>query len=259
MRNKTQKTVIGLVTTWLALFGVLPILLLIGTSFLQQDPEHFFRLAFSLDSYRQLADPAYLAVMLRSLKLAVVTTLLCLAAGYPFAWYTARLGKKYRTLVLVLLMIPFWTNSLVRTYAIRMLLGTQGILNKLLLAAGLIDSPLHLLYTDLAVILGLFYLMLPFMILPLYANLEKLDFRLVEAGRDLGAGFLQISRKSSGRSASPGSLPAASWFSFRPWASSTSPPSLAGHASSWSATLSSSSFSTPATGRSDQRPVLPSS
>jgi spermidine/putrescine transport system permease protein len=89
-------------------------------------------------------------------------------------------------------MIPFWTNSLVRTYAIRMVLGTQGLLNKALLATGIIDTPLRLLYTDTAVVLGLLYLMLPFMILPLYANLEKLDYRLVEAGRDLGAGFVQI-------------------------------------------------------------------
>ena len=92
-------------------------------------------------------------------------------------------------------MIPFWTNSLVRTYAIRMVLGTHGLLNKLLLATGLIDSPLRLLYTDTAVLLGLFYLMLPFMILPLYANLEKLDYRLVEAAHDLGAGPLQIFRR----------------------------------------------------------------
>ena len=92
-------------------------------------------------------------------------------------------------------MIPFWTNSLVRTYAIRTVLGTHGLLNTLLLATGVIHTPLKLLYTDTAVILGLFYLMLPFMILPLYANLEKLDYRLVEAARDLGASPLQIFRR----------------------------------------------------------------
>ncbi len=195
MKSRTRQLVIGLVSTWLTLFGVLPILLLVTTSFLGQDPIEFFRLGFSFDSYRQLADTVYLDVMLRSVKLAALTTFFCLAIGYPFAWLTVRLHKNSRTVVLILLMIPFWTNSLVRTYAIRMVLGTQGLVNTLLMKTGLIDSPIRLLYTDTAVILGLFYLMLPFMILPLYANLEKLDFRLVEAARDLGANFRQIFQK----------------------------------------------------------------
>lgn len=195
MKSKTQKLVIGLVSSWLILFGVLPLLLLVGASFLAQDPLDFFRLEFSLDAYRQLVDPAYLEVMLRSVKLAAITTILCLAVGYPFAWMTARLSRSSRIAVLILLMIPFWTNSLVRTYAIRLVLGTQGLLNTFLMSTGLIESPIRLLYTDTAVILGLFYLMLPFMILPLYATLEKLDYRLVEAARDLGAGFPQILRK----------------------------------------------------------------
>ncbi len=195
MKNKTQRAIIALVGSWLVLFGMLPLFLLLAASFLTQDQQHFFRPTLTLASYRQLLDPVYLEVMLHSGQLAVITTFLCLLVGYPFAWFTARLKVRYRTMVLVLLMIPFWTNSLVRTYAIRMLLGTQGLLNKMLLATGIIDSPLHLLYTDLAVVLGLFYLMLPFMILPLYANLEKLDYRLIEAARDLGAGFPQIFRK----------------------------------------------------------------
>lgn len=195
MKSRTRQLVIGLVSSWLILFGVLPILLLVGTSFLAQDPIEFFRLGISLDAYRQLADPAYFEVILRSVKLAAFTTFFCLVIGYPFAWLTARLSKNSRTVVLILLMIPFWTNSLVRTYAIRMVLGTQGLLNTLLMKIGLIDGPIRLLYTDTAVILGLVYLMLPFMILPLYANLEKLDYRLVEAARDLGASYLQIFRK----------------------------------------------------------------
>jgi spermidine/putrescine transport system permease protein len=192
IRGSTQLLVIGLVSSWLVLFGVVPLLLLVATSFLAQDPVEFFRVAPSLESYRQLLDPNYLAVIWRSVGFALTTTVLCLLLGYPFAWYTARLSRSSRILVLILLMIPFWTNSLVRTYAIRMVLGTQGLLNKALLATGIIDTPLRLLYTDTAVVLGLLYLMLPFMILPLYANLEKLDYRLVEAGRDLGAGFVQI-------------------------------------------------------------------
>jgi len=192
----TRTAVTGLISGWLLVFGVVPILMLLTASFLSQDTTGFFRLPLALDSYRQLfLDPGYLEVMLRSGKLAAVTTLCCLAAGYPFAWFTVRFPSRHRLVVLILLMIPFWTNSLVRTYAIRMVLGTNGLLNKLLLAAGLIETPVKLLYTDTAVILGLFYLMLPFMILPLYANLEKLDYRLVEAARDLGAGPLQIFRR----------------------------------------------------------------
>ena len=193
---RTETAVIGLISGWLLLFGVVPILLLVTSSFLTQDAAGFFRLSFSLASYRQLfLDPGYLEVMLRSTKLAALTTLCCLLAGYPFAWFTARLKKHQRVVILILLMIPFWTNSLVRTYAIRMVLGTKGLLNTVLLGTGIIDAPLKLLYTDTAVILGLFYLMLPFMILPLYSNLEKLDYRLVEAARDLGAGTVQIFRK----------------------------------------------------------------
>ena len=193
---KTKTAVIGLISGWLLVFGVVPILMLLTASFLSQDTTGFFRLPFSLISYRQLfLDPGYLEILMRSVKLAAVTTLCCLAVGYPFSWFTVRLTGRYRLVILILLMIPFWTNSLVRTYAIRMVLGTNGLLNKSLLALGLIDSPLRLLYTDTAVVLGLFYLMLPFMILPLYANLEKLDFRLVEAARDLGAGVVQTFRQ----------------------------------------------------------------
>jgi spermidine/putrescine transport system permease protein len=194
MRTKTS--VIGLICGWLLLFGIVPILMLLTSSFLSQDATGFYRFPFSLTSYRQLfLDPGYLEVMLRSVKLAVLTTLCCLAAGYPFSWFTVRIPKRQRLVILILLMIPFWTNSLVRTYAIRTVLGTHGLLNTLLLATGVIHTPLKLLYTDTAVILGLFYLMLPFMILPLYANLEKLDYRLVEAARDLGASPLQIFRR----------------------------------------------------------------
>lgn len=195
MKIRTKTLVIGLVSGWLLVFGIVPILLLVTTSFLTQDAVGFFKFSLSLESYRQLLDPGYLDVMLRSLKLASITTLCCLIAGYPFAWFTARLPKKHRIGILILLMIPFWTNSLVRTYAIRMVLGTKGLLNTTLLALGIIDTPLRLLYTDSAVILGFTYLMLPFMILPLYSNLEKLDYRLIEAARDLGAGIVQIFRK----------------------------------------------------------------
>lgn len=194
--SKTRFSIIVLISGWFILFGVIPLLLLVITSFLTMDPANLVRFSFSLKAYSQLLiDPSYMIIFIRSVKLALTTTLLCLALGYPFAWYTARMTPKWRTSVLVLLMIPFWTNSLVRTYAMRMVLGTQGILNKALLSLGFIHTPLKIMYTDYAVVAGLFYLMLPFMVLPLYATIEKLDFQLVEASRDLGAGAVNAFTK----------------------------------------------------------------
>jgi len=189
INSKTRFSIILFISGWFILFGVIPLLLLVITSFLTVDPANLVRLSFSLKAYSQLLiDPSYIIIFIRSLKLALTTTLLCLGLGYPFAWYTARMPPKWRTSVLVLLMIPFWTNSLVRTYAMRMVLGTQGILNKALLSLGLIHTPLKIMYTDYAVVAGLFYLMLPFMVLPLYSTIEKLNYQLVEAARDLGSG-----------------------------------------------------------------------
>jgi spermidine/putrescine transport system permease protein len=188
MKNRTQLASICLMSGWLLLFGGFPLLLLLFTSFLKQHPEKFFELSLSVESYAQLINPDYLLVFLRSTLLAGITTFVCLIVGYPFAWLTCRMPSRYRLLILIMIMIPFWTNSLIRTYAVRIIIGAKGIVNKLLLASGIIESPIRLMYTDTAVLLGLVYLMLPFMILPLYANIEKLDYRLVEASRDLGAG-----------------------------------------------------------------------
>ena len=188
MRSKTRNAIITLISLWVIVFGGVPLLLLLITSFLKQHPDDFLSLSFSLKSYYQLLDPVYGEVMLRSVRQAGLTTLLCLIVGYPFAWITCRLQYRYRLAVLILMMIPFLTNSLIRTYAVRILLGTNGLINRSLLFIGLIDSPIKIMYTDLAVTLGLVYLMLPFMVLPLYANLEKFDYQLVEVSRDLGAG-----------------------------------------------------------------------
>jgi spermidine/putrescine transport system permease protein len=125
-----------------------------------------------------------------SLGMALIATLLCLIVGYPFAYLLSRLRAAWRPVLLTLVVIPFWTNSLVRTYAVRSLLAAKGPLNNALLALGLIDEPVRLLYTGPAVTVGLVYVLLPFMILPLYSSFEKLDRRLIEAAADLGAGRL---------------------------------------------------------------------
>jgi spermidine/putrescine transport system permease protein len=121
------------------------------------------------------------------LRLSGVVTCICLVTAYPFAAILARTRRPLRNTLLLLVVIPFWTNSLVRTYAITAMLNSSGIVNSLLLSVGLIDAPLAMMYTPGAVVLGLTYTLLPFMILPLYAALERLDRRYLEAARDLGA------------------------------------------------------------------------
>ena len=186
---------VGVLWFWLIAFALLPNLLVVIASVLERGSDEFVAFAFTLDSYRRLLDPLYLGVLLDSLWLAGVTTVLCLLLGYPFAYLLTRMSARWRPALLLLVIIPFWTSSLVRTYAIVILLQTSGWLNQILLGLGLITEPLELLYTEPAVIAGMLYTLLPFMILPLYAVLEKLDRRLIEAARDLGAGRLTIFRR----------------------------------------------------------------
>ncbi|MCZ6914823.1 MAG: ABC transporter permease subunit, partial [Rickettsia endosymbiont of Ixodes persulcatus] len=117
---------------------------------------------------------------------------ICLCLGYPFAYILARLKSKYKSLLLFLVIIPFWTSSLIRTYAIISILKAKGLLNTILLSLGIIHQPLSILYTGTAVMIGLVYSLLPFMILPLYANIEKLDIQFIDAARDLGANTVII-------------------------------------------------------------------
>jgi spermidine/putrescine transport system permease protein len=172
---------------WLGVFVLLPNLLVLAGSFLRRDESGFVALAWNLDNYTRLADPLYLHVFGHSVLLAALATAICLLLGYPFAYLLARLRPGLRPLLLVLAVVPLWTNSLLRTYAIRSLLAAKGVVNNGLLALGLVDEPIRLLYTDLAVMLGMVYVLLPFMILPLYSAIEKLDWRLVDAAADLGA------------------------------------------------------------------------
>lgn len=172
---------------WLLIFVLAPNLLVILTSLLKRNETGWVELSFSLHNYGRLLEPVYLRVFSLSFGLAFFTTLLCLFIGYPFALICARLNPAIRPILLTLVIIPFWTNSLIRTYAIRSLLAAKGIVNNGLLTLGFIDEPIRMLYTHNSVILGMVYVLLPFMILPLYISLEKLDWRLVEAAADLGA------------------------------------------------------------------------
>lgn len=185
-----RAAVLVLVWGWLLFLVLAPNLLVVGASVMTRDPGSFLSLPLNLDAYRQLMDPLYLDVFLHSLYMAAVTTLACLLIGYPFAWALSKVEKRRQLLLIFFLIVPFWTNSLVRTYALKLILATNGLINSALLSLGWIDEPVRMLYTEGAVIIGLVYLLLPFMILPLYSVFDDLREELVMASHDLGAGRL---------------------------------------------------------------------
>ena len=186
-----QNAIIALITGWLVIFVMIPNIMIIGTSFLTRDEANLIEMTFTLDNYARLADPLYFKVLAHSFYMAIVATLLCLVIGYPFAYIVAKMPAKWRPFMLFLVIVPFWTNSLIRTYGLKIVLGTQGVLNKSFMALEIIDKPMRIMYTETAVMIGLVYILLPFMILPLYSAIEKLDDTYIEAAKDLGANKLQ--------------------------------------------------------------------
>jgi len=189
--NLFKNLTIGLTGAWLGIFVFLPMAMIFVTSFLERDETAFIRLPFSTSSYARLIDPVYLKVFNHSLYMALTSTVICLLLGFPFAYILARTRKSLRHILLLLVIIPFWTNSLIRTYALRSVLATKGLLNLALIHLGIIHEPVQLLYTGSAVTIGLTYILFPFMVLPLFAVIEKLDPSLFEAAKDLGANRLQ--------------------------------------------------------------------
>lgn len=188
---------------WLVAFVVLPTGILFVYSFCQRDEFGQIIYSFSWENYRRIfidADTGtfgttYLTVFLRSVVYAGLTTIICLIVGYPVAWFIGRAPEGRRNLLLMLVMIPFWTSFLVRTYAWITILSTNGLLNSFLEYTKLISEPFEMLYTPGAVIIGLVYSYLPFLILPVYGSVEKLDNSLVEAAFDLGAGPIRTFQK----------------------------------------------------------------
>lgn len=189
-----RAAVLVLVWGWLLFLVLVPNMLVVGASVMTRDSATFISLPLNLEAYRQLLNPLYLEVFLHSLYMAAMTTLICLLIGYPFAWALSRVEKRRQMLLIFLLIVPFWTNSLVRTYALKLILATNGLLNSALMSLGVIDEPVQLLYTEGAVIVGLVYLLLPFMILPLYSVFEDLRQDVLLASHDLGAGRLATFR-----------------------------------------------------------------
>ncbi len=170
---------------YLIIFFVIPFGIVIVYSFASRTRFGTDLSGWNLDSYRRLSDGLVRDILFRSAWLALITTVICLLLAYPFSYFMATRSEKVRNMMLVFVMIPFWTNFLVRTYAWRVILGTDGPYSQLTSAVGLGSS--RLLFTQVAVVLGLVYGFLPFMILPLYASIERIDPRLLEASRDLYA------------------------------------------------------------------------
>ena len=172
---------------WLGLFVVAPTAILLVYSFCQRDELGQVVFSFTWENYARIVDPVYLNILVRSLWYAGLTTLICLVVGYPVAYYIARSPVQRRSWLLLLVMIPFWISFLLRTYAWISLLKAEGPVSGLLEWAHLIATPLDILYTPTAVMIGLVYTYLPFMILPIFTSAEKLDNSLIEAALDLGA------------------------------------------------------------------------
>jgi spermidine/putrescine transport system permease protein len=176
---------------WLAIFVLAPLGILLVYSFCERDELGQVVFSFSSENYQRVFDPIYVRILIRSIGLAGLTTAICAVVAYPAAYTLARARERWRELLLILVMVPFWTNFLIRTYAWIAILKREGLLNALLLYAHVITTPLDWLYTPTAVVIGLVYAYLPFMILPIYSSVEKLDTSLVEAANDLGAGPLR--------------------------------------------------------------------
>jgi putrescine transport system permease protein len=200
-----KRFVIGVPYVWLLIFFFLPFLILLYISFVDQgesinpfkpiwDPQTGI-LSLKYENYwsifRNGEDGAlfktiYIEAYVRSIWYALLTALLCLVIGYPFAYFIARSPAAVRPALLMMVMLPFWTSFLLRVYAWKGILADQGVINKMLMAVGIIQEPIHMLYTDISMLVGMTYVYLPFMVLPLYANLVKMDTRLLEAAYDLG-------------------------------------------------------------------------
>ncbi|HRV60846.1 MAG TPA: ABC transporter permease, partial [Solirubrobacterales bacterium] len=170
---------------WIALLFAVPLCLVLALSFGHVDDFGRGVYGFQLDNYKDVFDATYIPVLLRSVGYALATVILCLLIGYPVAYFIGRYGGRYRYALLAALVIPFFVNYLVRTYAWVALLADQGLVNNLLVDLGLTQEPIQMINTPYAVIGGLVYGYIIFMILPLYASIERMDPSVVEAGKDL--------------------------------------------------------------------------
>lgn len=168
-------------------FVVGPLLYMVALSFATNGSGSSTIWSFTLENYKKIAEPVYLKSFVQSFQLAITSTLLIVLMGYPFGYFMAKLSAKWKKRMMLLIMVPFWTNSLIRMYGWILILQAKGVLNGFLMKLGLIEEPLKILYSYPAVVIGMVYALLPFMVLAVYSSVEKMDWSYVEASRDLGA------------------------------------------------------------------------
>ncbi len=169
------------------LFVLGPMIYMVAISFATNKDTYGFTWDLTLDNYRKILDPVYIQCFVQSFQLAISTTVLVVLIGYPFGYFMAKLSDKWKKRIMFLIMVPFWTSSLLRMYGWIIILQAKGVLNAVLQGLGLIEKPMKLLYSYPAVLVGMVYALLPFMMLAVYSSVEKMDWSLVEAARDLGA------------------------------------------------------------------------
>jgi spermidine/putrescine transport system permease protein len=182
-----QVVLLGPGYAYLLVFFIVPLALIVSLAFFRRGRFGGVVYEPSLANFERALEPVFVQVLIDSVVIAGVTTILALLIGYPTAWVIARLSPRWRVIALILIVLPFWTNFLIRTYAWILLLNNEGIVNGALRGAGLIEAPLGFLYTDAAIVVGLLYAYLPLMILPLFASIERLDPEMREAAANLGA------------------------------------------------------------------------
>ena len=192
-RRRAPRPLMGLIPLYLftLAFIVGPLLYMIALSFMRRQGSWGVEAVFSLRNYRRILEPVYLETFKQSIRLALISTLAVTLAGYPFGYFMARLAKPWRERVMILLIIPFWTSALMRLYGWIIVFRANGVLDSVLMRLRITHEPLRLLYTYPAVVTGMIYALLPFMIYSVFASAEKLDWGLVEAARIMGASRLR--------------------------------------------------------------------
>ncbi|WP_455089418.1 ABC transporter permease [Peptoanaerobacter stomatis] len=180
---------------WTLLFTVIPLIIIFVFSISSSNQIGKISFNFTIDKYKQFFEPIYIDVFFRSVKLSLYSTIVCLIVGYPVAYIIANKGLRIRNFLIIFILLPQWTNFLLRTYAWMSILKDNGPINSFLLRTGIINEPLTLLYTDGAVLMGMVYNFLPYMILPIYTVILKIDKNYIEAARDLGANTVTTFRK----------------------------------------------------------------
>ena len=187
MKKLRQNAAAIPILVWIGLLVGVPLIFVVVLSFLSRDNLGNIVFKFTLDNYKKISDPVYLKVFFNSFLLATLTSSLTLLIGYPVAYFTANLDAKNRSFAIVLIMLPFWISSLLRTYGWIILLGNTGIINNVLLKLNIINTPLSMMYKFSTVLVGTAYMLIPFMIIAIYNSVDKLDKHLLEASSDLGA------------------------------------------------------------------------